>query len=110
MKKIAGKIAMILVLVMVGGMFVSCFTALTLDLIETGNPFLVVVGGLLFLPALVLDFFTFPFQPGTYNRSVSFADSEALLTEEERAVVNEMRACLRLVLAGALPPRTAKPC
>ena len=92
MKKIAGKIAMILVLVMLANTFASCFTQWTIDLIKSGNEFLAVVGILLFLPCLVLDLITLPAQP---KRSVYASDGEflteilAALPETERASAQE---------------------
>jgi hypothetical protein len=102
MKKIAGKIAMILVLVLVmlAGMFTNCYFTQWdgKTFLEKDNGFLVFIGVLLFIPCFVLDIIALPFQffwwLGGQGRSVSIADSEALLRDEECAILTEMRASL----------------
>jgi hypothetical protein len=90
MKKIAGKIAMILILVMVAGMLASCFTIWVNDhlIIHDGG----VLEGLgwffLGVPAILLDIALWPITIPyaiEHPRGVYIADTKALLTEEEYA-------------------------
>jgi len=97
MKKIARKIAMILMLVMLCNVFISCFTAWCIDLIESDKKFLQVVGVLLFVPALALDLITIPIQaplglgPFTGSKkSVITMEGEAILPEADTVFITEI--------------------
>jgi len=95
MKKIAGKIAMLLILVMLGSMFVSCFTGWAVDLLKKDNAFLALIGVVCFIPCVGLDILTGIFQLAVKNkRSVYTAEDWASLTEEEYAFLTEKTAGL----------------
>ena len=100
MKKIAGKIAMILILIMLAGMFTSCFTRWSIGLMESDNSFLQFIGFICFLPCLGLDLLTWLVQAaltqGSFNFRGVYEDDMAFLTaliaslpETERASAQE---------------------
>jgi hypothetical protein len=111
MKKIADKIAMILILVMLAGTFTSCFTAWCIENASSG--------AILLLPvALGFDLITLPFQIADLARGkrwrqasgVYTVEGAAPLTEEERALLTEKTASLPeedgaflMALIAALP-------
>jgi hypothetical protein len=95
MKKISGKIAMILILVMLGSMIVGCyFTQWAFN-----QPSIVTI--LLLFPCLVLDLlvdtfvvFVWLLSGGKFNGKLASAESEVPLTEEESAILTEKTASL----------------
>jgi len=98
MKKIAGKIAMILIMVMLANTFISCFTALTVGgLIQSDNAALKLLGCLVLLPAILLDIITFPVQLAILaesSKSIYVVQNDAPLTDEELAILSEIPAYL----------------
>jgi hypothetical protein len=99
MKKIAGKIAMILILIMLASMFTSCFTRWSMELMGSDNGFLQFIGFICFLPCIGLDIVTGLVQIALSDGSAfrgAYADDAAFLTallaslpETERASAQE---------------------
>ena len=91
MKKIAGKIAIILILIMLANTFTSCFTTWAIDVIKNGKRGYPILGVLLFVFCLSLDFITLPIQLAIRSAYTPEADGEflteaiAALPETERA-------------------------
>ena len=96
MKKIAGKIAMILVLVMLANTFTGCFTAWAVEVSKRGNEGDRALIGLLFLLCLGLDFVLWPIELMVYGgiRSVYAAEGGGPQTEEELALLTTKAASL----------------
>jgi len=101
MKKIAGKIAMILILIMVANTFTSCFTIWAFDSIANRKSGAALA--ILLLPfCLILDVLTWPFQlialaaaAGSKNRDGDRSAYEiSALTEEECALLTAKTASL----------------
>jgi hypothetical protein len=93
-KKIAQKIAMILLLVMLVNVFTGCFSSWNGELLNSGNGFLIFIGAVLLVPCFLLDLITLPIQIWWYtqNRSVYAANMADLLTEAEFAFLTEKTA------------------
>jgi hypothetical protein len=92
MKKITGKIAMFLILVMLGSMFTGCFTDWLFKEVKNKT-----VVGLLFLPFIGLDVTLLPITlPYFLNhpRSVYAAEDTTKLPQEERAFLAEKTVSL----------------
>jgi len=118
MRKIAGKIALILILIMAANTFTSCFTIWAFSEI-TGGTSGAVLAILLFPFCLVLDILTWPFQLIALAAAANKKDKRsvyevAALTEEECALVTAKTASLSeedsdfLIAAIASLPETER--
>jgi len=98
MKKLSKTIAMVLIMVMLCGIFISCFTEMCVGLLESEYEFLRGVGFLLFVPALCLDLITLPIQVpmglGPFKRSVYEIEGAVLLPEADGEFLGALAALL----------------
>jgi hypothetical protein len=111
MRKIAGKIAMFLILVMLASMFTSCFTVWCIELITSGNQYVVLAAIFLLPCCFVLDLITWPVQllmklgigTGTEEEEAVLTEGELAFLTEKTASLPEADSAFLMALVASLP-------